>query len=109
MKSGATGEVALAPVRAKHVLSLRERFPDLDDLRLSLLADRLARVELATVWLDAQGGVVRDKQGRIYDVADRVEKWASTAERVLREIEREQKTSKRFDLAASMAEIDRRG
>jgi len=106
LKHGLNSEVALAPVRAKHIVSLSERYPDLDELRLALLADRLARIEMACAWLDTQGDVVRDEHGHIYKVVAHVEKWVSKAESVLREIESEHKSSKRFDLAGRMAQLD---
>ena len=43
---GAKSENKLAPVREKHRLALKQAYPRLDDRRLALLADRLARIDL---------------------------------------------------------------
>ncbi len=106
VKSGAESELCLAPVREERAKMLRAKFPDADDLRIALAADRLARVELASSWLDRQGTVVRDKHGRVYDVADRLEKWSSRAEKVLAELTAEARGRTRFDLALEMAKLD---
>jgi hypothetical protein len=94
---GAESEHRLAPVRERHVAELRRDLPKLDARRLALLADRLARVELATVWLDRQDGIVRNRDGEIYAVADRVERWATAAEKVLAEVEADHRRDRRFE------------
>lgn len=86
LTNGAHSEQTLAPVRLRHAADLRRDFPDLDDRRLALLADRLARIEVAIAWLDEQGGIVRDKHGNPYPIADRIEKWSTRAETVLQGI-----------------------
>ncbi|MEX0993434.1 MAG: hypothetical protein WDZ37_05505 [Solirubrobacterales bacterium] len=108
-KSGATAELALAPLREYHVAELRRDYPNLDDRRLSLLADRLARIDLASRWLDEQDSIVRDKRGRVYDVVDRLEKWSSVAERVLAEVGREHRQARRFDLARKLSALPEEG
>src|ERR687884_13884 len=52
---GATSERKLQPLRAKHRTELLRRFPRLDEQRLSLLADLLARIDLAGEFLDMHG------------------------------------------------------
>lgn len=86
LKHGATSEQRIAPLREKHSDALRRDFDWLDDRRLALLADRLARIESGSAWLAGQGGVVRGDAGEVFPVVDRIEKWSSTAERVLAEL-----------------------
>jgi len=86
---GATSELTLAPLREAAARELRQDYPHLDGRRLAILADRLARLESARLWLDAQGGVVRSRQGDVFAVVDRIEKWSNTAEQRLAEAEAE--------------------
>jgi hypothetical protein len=109
-KHGAKSETKLAPVRAKHLQVLREDYPDLDTRRLVLLADRFARIDLATAWLDRQKSIVRNSEGEVFLVVREVEKWASRAEQLLAEAERERRRPRRADLALTMsAEEDEGG
>jgi hypothetical protein len=55
VKHGATSEGKLAPLRAQHRAALLQRFPQLDEQRLSLLADLLARIDLAGEFIDVHG------------------------------------------------------
>lgn len=105
-KSGTRSDVTLRPLREHFVGMLRERYPELDEIRLTLLADRLARVSVGSAWLDEQGNVVRNRQGAVYDVANQVEKWASRAEQILAEIDRERAAKTSLDLAAHWATSD---
>jgi hypothetical protein len=90
LKHGATSERRLAPLRDEFAGELRRRFPHADELRIGLAADRLARWRCAVTWLDGQpNGVVRNRRGEVFDVADRVEKWSNRAEQVLAELEQE--------------------
>lgn len=106
VRHGARSEQAIIPVREERARELRERYPDLDDLRLALLADRLARIQVASAWLDAKGTVVRDRNGRVYDVADRIEKWSSKAERILAELAAERASRGPRDITAQLAEVE---
>jgi hypothetical protein len=81
--NGAHSQQRLAPLREHHAAELRRDFPELDDRRLALLADRLARLDAARAWLDEQGGIVRNKHGEPYPIVDRIEKWATSTERRL--------------------------
>jgi transposase len=100
---GAHSERALAPCRERHARELRHDFPDLDGRRLALLADRLARIEVASRWLDGQDTIVLD-DGRVLDAADRVEKWSSRAEGVLAALHAECAPDPRQAFADYMAE-----
>ena len=106
MTHGTNSERAIAPLREKHVAELRGTYPRLDGRRLALLADRLARIELATSWLDAQGGVVRDEEGEVFAVVKELERWASRAEAVLAEVEEEHRQARRFDALEGFLEDD---
>lgn len=90
LKHGVNSERKLAPLRDAFAAELRTRFPLADELRIALAADRLARWRCAVTWLDAQpNGVVRNRKGEVFDVADRLEKWSNRAEQVLTELEQE--------------------
>lgn len=94
-KSLATSEQALAPLRVELDGSLLADYPYLDDRRRALLADRLARILKARQWLDAQDSIVRDADGRMFDVCDRLEKWSNRAELLLAELEAERRQAER--------------
>jgi hypothetical protein len=82
----ADSEAKLAPRREHHARDLRRRYPDLDDLRLTILADRMARLDVATAWLDERG-VVRDARGNVYPVVDRVEEWGRRVENIVAQLQ----------------------
>ena len=88
------------------MIRLRDDYPHLDDRRLALLADRLARIDLATAWLEKQKSLVHNKQGDVYRVAELVEKWAARAEAVLAEAEKERNKPRRVDLAQEMSALE---
>ena len=95
---GCFSERRLAPLREAHAASLARDFPNLDDRRLLLLADRLARVDLASGWLDAQGDLVRNSEtGEPFAIVKELERWSSRAEQVLAEVEAEHRKQRRFD------------
>lgn len=89
MTHGARHELSVAPVRELHYRALLDDYPELDVRRAALLADRLARIELARAWLDRQDGVVRNDDGDVFGVVPHLEKWATRAEQILRDLEEE--------------------
>jgi hypothetical protein len=97
LKHGATSELALAPRRERHAQELRRDFPHLDERRLAILADKLARAESGVAWLDRQQsrGVVRSKSGDPFPIAALVDKWETTVWRMLTEIESEAREVRR--------------
>jgi hypothetical protein len=104
VSSGVHSQAKLAPVRERYARDLRERYPSLDDLRLAMLADRLARIELATTWLDGKGTIFRNRRsGLVFDVVDRLERWASRVEQIVADLEREQH-GERIPLAVALSE-----
>ena len=66
VKHGAKTEQLVAPRREAHMIRLRDDYPHLDDRRLALMADRLARIDLATAWLEKQKSLVHNKEGDVY-------------------------------------------
>jgi hypothetical protein len=106
VKHGAKTEQLVAPRREAHLRVLREDYPHLDNRRLALMADRLARIDLATAWIEKQKSLVYDKQGNVFQVAQQVEKWATRAEQVLAEAEKEGRKTHRRDLAIDMAALE---
>lgn len=89
LKHGATSEQKLGPLRDHHAAELVRDYPNLDERRLALLADRLARLDTARAWIDEQGTVVRNARGEPFPIVDRIEKWATSTERRLDAIEAE--------------------
>src|SRR5215207_7822495 len=77
---GVHSERRLAPVRERHGRELAARYPWIDSGRRALQAQRLAQIELGAGWLDGQGGVVRDDEGVVFDVANKVASWSTQAE-----------------------------
>jgi hypothetical protein len=55
VKHGASSERQLEPLREKHRRELLDRFPTIDEYRLSLLCDLLARIDLARQFVDEHG------------------------------------------------------
>ena len=107
VKSGVRSERKLAPVRERHARDLRTKYPDLDGVRLALLSNLFAKIDLGNAWLDAQGGIVRDKKGEVYSVAREVDKWEQRADRLVRELEIERRAARpATDLASQMAALD---
>jgi len=89
LSHGATSQQRLGPLRELHAIELRRDYPHLDDRRLAILADRLARLDSARRWLDQQNGVVRNAKGETYPVVANIDKWGGAAERRLDLIEAE--------------------
>jgi hypothetical protein len=89
-------------------VELSADYPQLDPRRLALLADRLARIGLARAWLDNQGSIVRDEDGRVFDVVDRLEKWSNRAESILADLEAERQAAHRDGGLARLEEQGRR-
>ena len=106
LRHGAKSEQLLAPMRERHAESLRKDFPALDDRRVALLADRLARVQAASRWLDEQDGIVRDDRGEPYPILRELERWASRAEAALREVEEEHRQANRPNALADFEVAD---
>ncbi len=87
LKHGAESETRLAGLRVRFEESLSAEFGQVVDARrLWLAADLLARVEAARAWLDAQGGVTRNRAGEVYAVVDRLERWGARADALLKEL-----------------------
>ncbi len=108
LKHGATSEQKLAPLRERHREQLREEFPELDERVLAMLASRLAKIELAETFLDERG-VIKDEDGDVYPVADRVEKWSRRAEDLLRAAGIERRDHASVDVAVALAELSEGG
>jgi transcriptional regulator with XRE-family HTH domain len=106
MTHGAHSERHIAPLREKHAAELRVSYPRLDDRRLVLLADRLARIEAVSAWLDAQEGIVRDHNGEVYAVVKELERWTSRAEQVLADVEAEHRKARRYEGLEGFLEHD---
>lgn len=71
---------ALVPEMRAVILT---HFPWLDDVRCSLLATVMAQHESGSRWLGYQPeGVVRNDQGDVWPIADRLDKWSTRILRV---------------------------
>jgi hypothetical protein len=73
LKHGATSERKLAPLRAQHRAALLRRVPQLDAQRRSLLADLLARIELAGEFIDVHGLMRNTRQP--HPVLELLSRW----------------------------------
>jgi hypothetical protein len=86
----------LAPLTEKHEADLMADYPALDRRRRSILADRLARTELARDWMH-EHGLVRNARGEVFPIVDRLEKWGSRCEDMLAQAEAERREAGRSD------------
>ena len=86
-KHGATSERKLQPLRAQHRAALRQRFPGLDAQRLSLLADLLARIDLAGEFIDVHGLMRNTRQP--HPVLELLSRWERRAWEMLSALEAE--------------------
>src|ERR687885_113381 len=96
LKHGVHSERRLAPVPERHARDLAERYPWIDSSRRALQAQRLAQIELGATWLDRQDGVVRDGEGVVFDVANKVASWSTQAETWFAQAEAERREARRF-------------
>ncbi len=102
MVHGVYSERRISPVREQHVLDLAERFPGFDRARIALQAQRLAQIDLGSAWLDQQGGVVRSEHGQVFDIADKVLRWAAQAEAWFERAEAERREHGKHDALAEV-------
>jgi hypothetical protein len=102
---GAYGGPRLAELRNTHDVELAASYPALDDRRRRLLADRLARVELAAAWLDDNGLMRRGQRGDVHPVVVHLERWASRAEDVLQAAEQAQREADKPNPNAVLQEV----
>jgi hypothetical protein len=99
---GVYSDRRIAPVREQHVIDLAERFPGFDGARIALQAQRLAQIDLGSAWLDQRGGVVRSEHGQVFDIADKVLRWAAQAEVWFERAEAERREHGRHDALAEV-------
>jgi hypothetical protein len=92
VKHGATSEGKLAPLRAQHRSALLQRFPGLDEQRLSLLADLLARIELAGEFIDVHGLMRNTRQP--HPVLELLSRWERRAWEMLSALEAEHRAQR---------------
>lgn len=88
---GATSQLAIAGLRAELDEELATSYPGLDPMRRSILADRCARVVMVRRFLDEKGGIVRDEDGNVWPVVDRLDRWEASIDRTLVELEAERR------------------
>lgn len=85
----------LEPLREQNETALASDYPAMDYRRRALLADRLARIELASAWVREHGVVKRTtskvQRGDVFPIVDRLERWASRAEDLLSAAEAEKR------------------
>ena len=92
VKHGATSERKLTPLRAKHRAELLQRFPQLDAQRLSLLADLLARIELAGEFIDVHGLMRNTRE--THPVLELLSRWERRAWEMLSTLEAEHRAQR---------------
>ena len=101
---GATSEQLLAPLRERLREQLRVDFPGMDERVVAMLASRLAKIERAEAFLDERG-IIKNDDGDVYPIADRVEKWSRRAEDLLRSAGVQRQAGSPVDLAMAIAEL----
>jgi hypothetical protein len=101
---GSHSEIVVAPVRERHLETLRQRFPDEPDPVLWIAASRAARIEVLSEYLDANGLM---KRGEIRSAATELTKLETSLERQLAQLtERaKERRSPGASLATVLAEI----
>jgi hypothetical protein len=102
---GAGSPKLVAPLREQHLKALRADYPDLDERRMTLLADRLARIDLASEWIERQKSIALNKRGDVSSIVVLIDKWTSAVERALKEAEAARKKAPRYDLALAMSAL----
>jgi hypothetical protein len=105
---GSHSEMVVAPVRERHLDTLRQRFPDEPDPVLWIAASRAARIEVLSEYLDANGLM---KRGEIRSAATELTKLETALEKQLAVLSEraKQRQSPGNDLAAVLAEIAENG
>ena len=107
IKSGAQSEQLLAPARERLLVGVQEQYPELSDAEQRMLADRLARIELASAFIDQNGLFRNRKRGEPWPIVDRLEKWTNRAENLLRLARIERRQHSPIDVAVALAELNR--
>lgn len=80
---GSHSEMVVAPVRERHLDTLRQRFPDEPDPVLWIAASRAARIEVLAEYLDVNGLL---KRGEIRSAATELTKLETSLERQLAQL-----------------------
>lgn len=83
VKHDASSELTLAPVYAKHAGVLKERYHPLDGVRLALLANLFARIELSTTWPRCAAGHRAHQERRAVPHRARPAAVGSRADRIV--------------------------
>lgn len=107
VKTGAQSEQLLAPARDRLLIGVQEHYPELSDPEQHMLADRLARIELASAFIDRNGLFRNRKKGEPWPIVDRLEKWTNRAENLLRLARIERREHSPIDVAVALAELNR--
>lgn len=102
---GTKSERKIAPLRQRHLEKTKRKFPDLDDERAVLLAELLAKVDLAMAYVDRKGIIRSDRTGAVWPVVIQAEKWEARAMALLKEIAAENKQANTFDLATEFTKL----
>ena len=87
---GAYSPALLGPLAEQHEAELAADYPRMDRRRRALLADRLARVELASAWTRQHGITPQTKGkgfGETHPIVDRLERWSARCEDMLGQAE----------------------
>jgi hypothetical protein len=104
LSHGAYSERHVAPIREEHNRELTTRYPWVTERRRQLQAQRLAQIDLGARWIEHRG-VVRDDEGRVFDIATKVSEWSRAAERWFADAE-EERPERSVDLSEFAVEED---
>jgi hypothetical protein len=87
VKHGTQSERMLAPLREEHRGRLRQRFRQISEERLALIATLHARIDLGNAYCD-ENGIVRDHDaGELYPIVVQLDRWEARAEALLTRLE----------------------
>jgi hypothetical protein len=101
---GAMSEGKLKPLRAEHRAALLRRFPQLDEHRLWLLSDLLARIDLVSEFVDVHGLMRNTCQ--TYPVLELLTRWERRAWDMLSQLAAKDPGPRERDRDTSMLQIE---
>jgi hypothetical protein len=101
---GATSEGKLKPLRAEHRAALLQRFSQLDEHRLGLLSDLLARIDLGSEFVDVHGLMRNTRQP--HPVLELLTRWERRAWDMLSQLAAKGPGARECDRETSMLQIE---
>jgi hypothetical protein len=88
---GAHSEQRRSPLREGFAKDVRRRWPELNDLRVAMAADLMARIELARRWADRYGIVKGGRKGDVPDAVVKLDMWTARLHQLEAQVEAERR------------------